>query len=147
MKFDFEVSFLVIKVYHGPPGPVGRPGPVGPQGPPGLSGQTGERGPEGGQGKPGITGADGVPGVSGHAGPRGLTGRVGKPGRTGRQGHPGRPGINCAISAKQFHEVKENCDSLAQEVETLRQYFNSIVRFRLVAQNHSFRHFQYLAHK
>ena len=77
----------------------------------------------------GITGADGVPGVSGHAGPRGLTGRTGKPGRPGRQGHPGRPGLNCAISAKQFHEMRENCEALAQEVETLRNYFNSIVRY------------------
>ena len=31
---------LVVEVFHGPPGPVGRPGPVGPQGPPGTTNRT-----------------------------------------------------------------------------------------------------------
>ena len=76
----------------------------------------------------GIAGADGIPGVSGHAGPRGLTGRVGRPGRPGRMGQRGPPGPPPEISAEEFYTLRDNCESLIQEVETLKQYFNSIVR-------------------
>lgn len=76
----------------------------------------------------GIAGADGIPGVSGHAGPRGLTGRVGRPGRPGRMGQRGPPGPPPEISAEEFYTLRDNCESLIQEVETLKQYFNAIIR-------------------